>query len=269
MALAAQVSESPVSAVQASAVQATDSEPKKISADPDKDYQEGLKFLRIGEAGDLSGFMAATEHFKLAAEAGHGGGQAYYALSLERGQSLDEAIKYYRLSAEQGNKDGQFGLGSIYFAGEGVTQDLEEARKWFILAGEQGHKNAINTMAEGYLRREMSADELAKPEKNKPNKEQNYIRSGLGLEEAARKSPEALVWIQRAADNDFLPALDALATAHRTGQFGLVADTQKADTIVARADRVRGIAPKAVQKKSALYRLLRGDDSDKDAKNPE
>lgn len=263
MVLAAQGQGSPVSAVQAAA-----SETKKVSANPEQDYQEGLKFSKIGEAGDLSAFMAAAEHFKLAADAGHAGAQAHYALSLERGQSHEEAIKYYRLSADQGNKDGQFGIGSVYLAGEGVTQDLAEARKWLILAAEQGHKVASITMAEGYLRPEMPADELEKLEKTNPKKVQNYIRSGLGLDEAARKSPEALVWIQRAADNDFLPALDALAIAHRTGQLGLTADTQKADAVVAKADKLRGITPKVEQKKSALYRLLRGDDSDKDAKNP-
>ena len=51
----------------------------------------------------------------------------------------------------------------------------------------------------------------------------------------------------------------------RSGQFGLAVDTNKADEVVAQAGRARGVAPTAVRKRSALYKLLRGDDSKKPA----
>ena len=47
-------------------------------------------------------------------------------------------MKWYRLSAMQGNHDGQFGLGFIYEYGRGVMQDYVRAHMWFniALAGE-------------------------------------------------------------------------------------------------------------------------------------
>jgi uncharacterized protein len=49
-----------------------------------------------------------------------------------------EAVKWFRLSAEQGNADGQYELGLMYFKGQGVPQDYKEAVKWYRLAAEQG-----------------------------------------------------------------------------------------------------------------------------------
>ena len=260
LALAAPGQEPPASAVRAATAE------KKVSTNPVKDYEEGLRLLALGEGqGSLDAFIDAAERFRLAADAGHAGAQARYGLSVERGQMLEEAIKYYRLSADQGHMDGQFGLGSMYLYGEGVTQDFAEARKWLTLAGEQGHKVALNIIAAAYLRRELSADELALL---KPKATKNYIRSGLGLDESARRSPEALVWIQRAADSDSLPALEALALAYRSGQFGLTADAQKADAIVAKMNILLGITKVETKKRSALYRLLRGDDSEKNSEKP-
>ena len=234
---------------------------KKISIDPEKDYQEGLKIL-ANAGDDMTAAVQAAKRFKLAADAGHAGAQAQFALGLERGQLLEEAIEYYKMAANQGHMDGQFGLGSIYMQGEGVSQDFAEARKWLSLAAAQGHKIAIQTMADAYVRRELSAGEISALY---PREVENYKRTGLGLDAAARQSPDALVWINRAAEINYPPALDALAAAYRTGQFGLAVDTNKADEVVAQAGRARGVAPTAVRKRSALYKLLRGDDSKKPA----
>lgn len=264
LALAATSQAIPTSAVQA----AGNPEAKKVSADPEKDYQEGLRLFALGEQGNMSVSVDAANLFKLAADAGHAGAQAHYALSLERGQMLDEAIKYYQLSAAQGHMNGQFGLGSVYRGGEGVTQDLVEARKWISLAGEQGHRAAVMIMATAYLWRELPADEVEQLKVRFPQRYTAYLRDGLALDEAARNGPDALVWIQRAADIDFLSALDALADAYRSGKLGLVADSKKADEILAKTNKMRGITPKTERKKSALYRFLRGDDSEKSADAP-
>jgi TPR repeat protein len=44
--------------------------------------------------------------------------------------------------AEQGDANAQYGLGVIYARGDGVPQDFAEAAKWFRLAAEQGDKDA-------------------------------------------------------------------------------------------------------------------------------
>ncbi len=53
-------------------------------------------------------------------------------------QDYAEAVKWFRLAAEQGNADGQYVLGSMYYKGHGVPQDYAEAVKWYRLAAEQG-----------------------------------------------------------------------------------------------------------------------------------
>jgi TPR repeat protein len=47
-----------------------------------------------------------------------------------------EAVKWYLLSAEQGDADAQFSLGLMYDEGRGVPQDHAEAAKWYHRAVE-------------------------------------------------------------------------------------------------------------------------------------
>ena len=54
----------------------------------------------------------------------------------------DEALRWLRLSAEQGNAAGQYNLGLMYSQGRGVPTDGIEAIKWFRKAAEQGHVGA-------------------------------------------------------------------------------------------------------------------------------
>ena len=53
-------------------------------------------------------------------------------------QDYKEAVRLYRLAAEQGFAPAQYNLGAIYFEGLGVPQDHKEAEKWFRRSAEQG-----------------------------------------------------------------------------------------------------------------------------------
>ena len=53
-----------------------------------------------------------------------------------------EAVKWFRLAAEQGNAVAQNNIGLNYVRGKGVVKDYSEAKKWFQLAAEQGEPNA-------------------------------------------------------------------------------------------------------------------------------
>jgi TPR repeat protein len=44
-------------------------------------------------------------------------------------QDYAEAVRWYRLSADQGNTEAQTYLGTLYFNGLGVAQNI--VRKWF------------------------------------------------------------------------------------------------------------------------------------------
>jgi len=39
-------------------------------------------------------------------------------------------MRYYRMSADQGNDYGQYGIGLLYASGLGVPKDVAQAREW-------------------------------------------------------------------------------------------------------------------------------------------
>src|ERR1035441_732697 len=45
-------------------------------------------------------------------------------------QDYQEAMKWYRKAADQGNARGQYGLGFCYANGDGVIKDYVQAYKW-------------------------------------------------------------------------------------------------------------------------------------------
>ena len=49
-------------------------------------------------------------------------------------QDDQEAVRWYRLAAEQGFAVAQYDLGLMYDTGEGVPQDYVQAHKWINLA---------------------------------------------------------------------------------------------------------------------------------------
>ena len=57
-----------------------------------------------------------------------------------------EAVKYYRLAAQQGDAFAQYGLGACYYDGTGVTQDYTEAVRYYRLAAQQGHASAQHNL---------------------------------------------------------------------------------------------------------------------------
>ncbi len=66
-----------------------------------------------------------------------------YRFGQEVLQDDKEAVKWYRLAAEQGLAQAQYNLGVMYKTGRGVPQDYASAHMWFNLAGSNGDKNAI------------------------------------------------------------------------------------------------------------------------------
>ena len=65
-------------------------------------------------------------------------------------QDYTEALKWYRLSAEQGDADAQNNLALMYINGQGVPQDYAEAVKWWHLSAEQGNADAQNNLGVVY-----------------------------------------------------------------------------------------------------------------------
>jgi len=165
-------------------------------------------------------FATAVPLLRKVADAGHAQAQAVLASILDASDSDEEAIAYYRKAAAAGNLDGIFGLGSMLAAGEGGKKDVKEARVLITRAAEGGHKQAVGALA------------------------QAYIRGELEITEEQQKSKEALKWINLAADDGFLIALDALEKAYRTGAYGLAVDPGKADQMKQKILKIKGIKEK-------------------------
>ena len=57
-------------------------------------------------------------------------------------QNYAEAVKWYRLAAEQGDSDAQLNLGFMYSKGQGVPQNGVMGYVWASLAAAQGSEAA-------------------------------------------------------------------------------------------------------------------------------
>lgn len=69
----------------------------------------------------------------------------YYNLGMHylNEKNYEEAVRSFRLAAEQGHADAQYNLGFSYAYGEGVLKDEGEAIKWFRLAADQEDTEAL------------------------------------------------------------------------------------------------------------------------------
>lgn len=191
-----------------------------VLAGADEDYQAGVKSFRDGDV------VGAMTPLRAASLAGHAKAQALLAEILDRTDFDEDAIALYRKSAAQGEPDGMFGLGVMVAAGEGTKKDVQAGREWILKAAEKGLALAVNVIAQAYLKGE------------------------LGYNEADRNTPEALIWIKRAASNEYLPAIDALVAAYTTGSgLPVEMDRMQAEQYQAQANRIRNIDPGKGKKK--------------------
>ena len=70
-----------------------------------------------------------------------------------------EAVKWYRKAAEQGNADAQNTLGVMYYNGEGVSKDEVEGYAWCLLAQANGI-GASKTISD--LEKDFTAEQMEK-----------------------------------------------------------------------------------------------------------
>ena len=82
--------------------------------------------------------VEAVRWYRLAADQGDAGGQVNLGLMYADGRGVPEddpeAVRWIRLAADQGNGDAQLWLGLMYANGEGVPEDDVTAHMWFDLA---------------------------------------------------------------------------------------------------------------------------------------
>ena len=88
----------------------------------------------------------AVRWYRLAAEQGDATAQNNLGVAYNNGEGVPpddaEAVRWYRLAAEQGDATAQNNLGVAYGNGEGVPQDYVLAHMWLNVAAATGHENA-------------------------------------------------------------------------------------------------------------------------------
>lgn len=53
-------------------------------------------------------------------------------------RDYDEAMRWYRMAADQGDVNAELSIGGLYYFGEGVTLDYAEAMRWYRMAADHG-----------------------------------------------------------------------------------------------------------------------------------
>jgi len=103
------------------------------------------------------------KYYKLSADQNNAEGQYRYALCLEYGKSIEkntpETLKYYKLSADQGNSKGQYHYALCLEWGKYIHKDLLEAERYHKLSAEQYYPDARFNYARLLYRRKRTYDE--------------------------------------------------------------------------------------------------------------
>ncbi len=140
-------------------------------------------------------------------------------------KNTEEAIKLYKLSAEQGNEVAQCNLGMMYKTGEGVTQDYELAVKWLKLSAEQGNAIAQNTLGQMYENGEsvpQDYEQAVKWFKLAAEQGNTYGQSNLGFmyfngRGIQQNYTEALKWFTLSAEQNNYNACAMLGLMYKGG----------------------------------------------------
>ncbi|MDB4761874.1 sel1 repeat family protein [bacterium] len=129
-------------------------------------------------------------------------------------KDAEEAVKWYRRAADQGNATAQYSLGRSYDYGEGVEKDAEEAVKWYRKAAEQGNATAQCSLGWSYNNGEgveKDAEEAVKWYRKAADQGNATAQYNLGLnydngEGVEKDAEEAVKWYRKAADQGIASA---------------------------------------------------------------
>jgi TPR repeat protein len=150
-------------------------------------YNLGHFWMLCPDNQHTTDFDADANWFKEQADKGDAPAQWVMGICAQVGaggatKNLEEAVRYYRMGAEQNFAPAACNLADKYENGMGVQQDLTQALQLYLKAAEQGVSAALYSLGCMY-------------------------RDGRGV---AQDNAEAARWLKRAADNDYQDAKDAL-----------------------------------------------------------
>lgn len=147
--------------------------------------------------------ISKPEESRARAEVGNAPAQFNMGVRYDNGdgvpQDYHEAVRWYKMAADQGYAAAQYNLGVCYYKGEGVPQNPFEAVKWYLKAAEQGDTLAQYNLGSAY-------------------------ENGDG---AAKDSAEAFKWWREAAEHGFAKAAHNLGFLYYNGK-GVAKDWDQA-----------------------------------------
>ncbi len=161
------------------------------------ELNKALQFSQQGNYGE------ALKIWKLIADQGKANAQYNLGVMYAKGQGVpkddQQAMQWFRKAADQGYARAQYNLGVIYQYGQGVTQDESQAMLWFRKAADQGLAHAQHNL--GFMYAE-----------------------GQGV---PKDDQQAVQWYRKAADQGLANAQYNLGNMYVEGQ-GVPKDDQQA-----------------------------------------
>lgn len=143
----------------------------------------------------------AIKWYKKSAETGYWSSADTLGAIYYNSEDYNNAIKWIKQAAKQGVPNSQYGLGLAYYTGNGVSQNRQEAAKWLKKAAEQGIAAAQYNFGELYEKGE--------------GVPQNYS--------------EAAKWYEKSANQGYVYAQYSLAELYRNGNGVVQSDTKAAE----------------------------------------
>ena len=152
----------------------------------------------------------ALKWFRLAAEQGHAQTQFMLGRMYHGGQGVpqdySEAVKWYRKAAEQEVPQAQFLLGQLYYGGQGIHLDYSEALKWYRKAAEQGVAQAQYNLGAMYATRQGTPQEYGQS-----------MAQGYGQVSTRNYQEEGVKWLRLAAKQGHMMAQSNLVLMYLYG----------------------------------------------------
>jgi hypothetical protein len=118
---------------------------------------------------------------------------SFYARGIGVKKDLHEAFQWYGKAARDGDALGQYCLGFCYVNGSGVATNVDEGIQWWRKSAESGQAEAQDALGKLCMNRG-------------PVNDTNHINYA-----------EAAKWLHKAADQDFVPAMNNLGVLYQMG----------------------------------------------------
>jgi TPR repeat protein len=167
---------------------------------------------RAEKAFDESDIVSAMSNYRKAAEAGYAPAQTRLAYLLDKSEENEEAIKWYKQAAAQGNAEAEHGLAGMYVSADGIAEDSAEALRLFESSASKGYLPAIHVLASAYEKGEL----------------------GLRIDyELARE------WLEKGMQLKDYWSINRLAQAYGNGELGVRIDRQKAAQLEQQLSRLK------------------------------